>query len=102
MDAIVQCLSVGSKACHTSLLMFLLQYGHGCDPMYIRDKGKRTALCLMARQAQNIQDFAHSLSSGLIVGEINAAPLHLHMECSWDCAKHQEALTHQELEFLHL
>lgn len=46
----------------------------GCDPMCIRDKGKHTALCLTARQAQNTQGFAHSLSTGWIIGEMKGSP----------------------------
>lgn len=45
----------------------------GYDPMCIRDKSKHTALCLTARQAENIQDFPHSLSTGLITGEMKGS-----------------------------
>lgn len=42
--------------------------------MCMRDKGKHTALCLTTRQAQNVQDFARSLCSGLIIGEMKVSP----------------------------
>ena len=34
--------------------------------------------------------------------EGQAVPPHLHPECFWNCARHQEALPQQELEFLHV
>lgn len=54
--------------------MFLLQYGHGVWPHVHQGQRQTPALCLMTRQAQNIQDSAHSLSSGLIIGEMKGSP----------------------------
>ena len=48
----------------------------GYDSMCIRDKGKHTALRLSRRQAQNIWDFAHSVPSGLVFGEMRVRQSH--------------------------